>query len=223
MKKIPKKYQPKGLTIIYEDNEIIVVNKVEGLLTMERLKTAQARLNDYVKKGNRQSKKRVFIVHRLDRDTSGILIFAKNEKAKRYLQDNWQNFSKKYVTVVHGKFSEKEDIITSYLAENKMYRMYSTKDSQKGKFAKTGYKVLKEFHDFSLLEIKLFTGRKNQIRVHLSENGYPIVGDRIYGSDKGGKRLFLHSISLTVIHPTTKKEMNFETEIPPLFKSLVKF
>lgn len=226
MKKIPKKYHPKGLTILYEDPEIIVVNKIEGLLTIgterERSRTAQARLNDYVKKGNRQSRNRVFIVHRLDRDTSGILIFAKNEKAKRYLQDNWKNFSKKYVTVVHGMLKEKEGVIASYLAQNKMFRMYSVKNPDKGKYSKTGYKVIKESHRFSLLEIKLFTGRKNQIRVHLSEKGHPVVGDKIYGADRGIKRLALHSISLTISHPSTKEEMSFETEIPHFFKSLVK-
>ncbi|MCD4819363.1 MAG: RluA family pseudouridine synthase [Candidatus Cloacimonetes bacterium] len=225
MKKIPKKYQPKGLTILYEDPEIIVVNKIEGLLTIgterERLKTAQSRLNNYVKKGSKQSKNRVFIVHRLDRDTSGILIFAKNENAKRYLQENWKKFSKKYVTVVYGKLQDKEGIITSYLVENKMYRMYSIKDPDKGKYSKTSYKVIKESHRFSLLEINLYTGRKHQIRVHLSEKGHPVVGDKIYGTDKFAKRLALHSISLKILHPSTHEEMSFETKIPLFLKSLV--
>ena len=226
MKKIPKKHQPKGLTILYEDHEIIVVNKIEGLLTIgterERQKTVQSRLNNYVKKGNKQSRNRVFIVHRLDRDTSGILIFAKNENAKRYLQENWKKFNKKYVTVVHGKLQDNEGILTSYLVENKIYRMYSVKDPNKGKYSKTGYKVIKESQRFSLLEINLFTGRKHQIRVHLSEKGHPVVGDKIYGADKVTKRLALHAISLKILHPSTHEKMSFETKIPLFLKSLVK-
>ncbi|MBT6994397.1 MAG: RluA family pseudouridine synthase [Candidatus Cloacimonetes bacterium] len=226
LKKIPKKHQPKGLTILYEDHEIIVVNKIEGLLTIgterERQKTVQSRLNNYVKKGNKQSRNRVFIVHRLDRDTSGILIFAKNENAKRYLQENWKKFNKKYVTVVHGKLQDNEGILTSYLVENKIYRMYSVKDPNKGKYSKTGYKVIKESQRFSLLEINLFTGRKHQIRVHLSEKGHPVVGDKIYGADKVTKRLALHAISLKILHPSTHEKMSFETKIPLFLKSLVK-
>lgn len=226
-KKPSKKHQPKGLTILYEDHDILVVDKINGLLTVatdrEKQRTAHFLLNDYVKKGNQRSKNRVFIVHRLDKDTSGILVFAKNEKAKRYLQDNWATFSKKYFTVVHGRLLEKEGIITSHLLENKAYRVYSVTEPDKGKFSKTGYKVIKELNKFSLLEIHLFTGRKNQIRVHLSEKGYPIVGDKAYGkAEKGANRLALHSASLTILHPFTNKEMNFETEIPLYFKRLVK-
>ena len=222
-----KKHQPAGLTILYEDQDIIVVDKINGLLTIgtegERQKTAYFLLTDYVKKGNSRSKNRIFIVHRLDRDTSGILVFAKNENAKRYLQDKWEEFSKKYFAIVHGKLQEKEGIITSYLLENKAFRVYSVNDPEKGKFAKTGYKVIKESRNFSLLEISLFTGRKNQIRVHFSEMGHPVVGDKIYGKpDKGIKRLGLHSASLNISHPFTNKEMDFETEIPLYFKSLVK-
>ena len=221
-----KKHHPKGLTILYEDHDILVVDKTDGLLTIgtvrEKQKTAYFLLNDYVKKGNQRSRNRVFIVHRLDRDTSGILIFAKNENAKRYLQDNWKEFSKKYFTVVHGKLQIKEGVITSYLLENKMYRVYSVNDPDKGKFSKTGYKVIKESNNFSLLEINLFTGRKNQIRVHLSEKGHPVLGDKIYGkADKGVKRLALHSASLKISHPFTNKEMSFETGIPLYFKTLV--
>ena len=227
IKKNSVKHQPKGLTILYEDHDIIVVDKIAGLLTMgtdrEKHKTAHFILNDYVKKGNERSKNRVFIVHRLDRDTSGILIFAKNENIKRYLQDNWKEFSKKYLTVVHGKLKDKEGVITSYLTENSAFRVYSVNDPDKGKLSKTGYKVIKESAKYSLLEITLFTGRKNQIRVHLSENGHPVVGDKIYGNtDNGFKQLALHSASLTIIHPLTKKEMNFKTELPIYFKTLVK-
>jgi tRNA pseudouridine32 synthase/23S rRNA pseudouridine746 synthase/23S rRNA pseudouridine1911/1915/1917 synthase len=225
-KKPAKKHEPKGLTILYEDQYILVVNKIGGLLTVstdrEKEKTAYFLLTNYVKKGNTRSKSRVFIVHRLDKDTSGVLVFAKNEKVKRYLQDNWKEFDKTYFAVVHGKLQEKEGIITSYLLENKMHVMYSTKDSEKGKLSKTGYKVVKESGKFSLLEIALFTGRKNQIRVHLSDKGHPVIGDKIYGkSDKGVNRLALHAATLTILHPITKEKMIFETKAPLYFKSLV--
>jgi len=204
-----------------------MVDKMHGLLTIgterEKEKTAYFLLNDYVKKGNERSRDRVFIVHRLDRDTSGLLIFAKNENAKRFLQDNWKAFSKKYYAVVHGILQEKEGEITSYLFESKVFKVYSVSDPNKGKYSKTGFKVIKESDKYSLLEINLLTGRKNQIRVHLAEEGHPVVGDKIYGhSEKGIKRLALHAFSLTIIHPFTKKEMIFEAEIPPYFKSLVK-
>lgn len=223
----PKKYQPKGLTILYEDADIIVVDKIQGLLTIgtdrEKEKTAHFLLNDYVRKGNERSRNRVFIVHRLDRETSGVLIFAKNEETKIYLQDYWQEFSKKYVAVVHGRLRDKEGVITSNLLENKAFRVYSVKDPNKGKFSKTGYRVLKESDKYSLLEVNLFTGRKHQIRVHLSEKGHPVVGDKIYGgADSDTKRLALHASSLTIIHPYTQKEISFTTEIPAYFKTLVK-
>ncbi len=225
-KLVSKKHQPKGLEILYEDHDIIVVDKISGLLSIgterDKQNTAHFFLNNYVKRGNPKSKERVFIVHRLDRDTSGILVFARTEKAKFFLQENWSNFKKKYITVVLGNLQEKEGVIESYLTENKMYKVYSTKDSAIGKFAKTGYRVMKETEKYSLLEIELFTGRKNQIRVHLSDKKHPIVGDKVYGkSDKAVKRLALHSYSLTLIHPYTHKEMTFETGIPKFFNNLM--
>ena len=224
--KISNKHVPKGLTIIYDDNDIMVVNKANGLLTIatnaEKEKTAHYLLNTYVKKGNSRSRNRVFIVHRLDRETSGILVFAKSEKSKLFLQENWKSFSKTYYAVVHGKLAQKKGVITSFLAENKMHRMYSTKDETQGKFSKTGYKIIRESRRLSMLEIALHTGRKNQIRVHLSDQGHPIVGDKVYGDDKGGKQLALHAAKLTIKHPVTKKEMTFETDMPLFLNSLVK-
>jgi len=226
-KRPPKRYQPKGLTIIYEDRDIIVVDKVNGLLTVSsekvRDKTAYYLLNEYVRKGNQKSKRRVFIVHRLDKDTSGVIVFAKSEKAKRYLQEEWQNFSKKYYALIHGTMSKKEGIITSYLAENSVHRIYSVTDVKKGKLAKTGYKVLKESSRYSLLEIDLLTGRKNQVRVHLADKDCAVVGDKKYGArEKSIKRLMLHAVSLTITHPFSKERMTFTTKIPAYFETLMK-
>lgn len=226
-KSSPKKYHPRGLSILYEDHDILVVDKVNGLLTVstEKVKenTAFYLLNEYVRKGNSKSRNRVFIVHRLDRETSGVLVFAKNEPAKRYLQDTWEDVKKTYYAVVHGSLPKKEDVITSYLAENRAHKMYSVEDPKKGKLARTGYKVLKESKQYSLLEIDLITGRKNQIRVHFSELGCPVVGDKRYGEkEKGIKRLALHAASLTIAHPATKERMTFETKVPAYFESLCK-
>ncbi len=222
----PKKYQPRGLSILYEDHDILVVDKMSGLLTVSnekvKEKTAHYLLNTYVRKGNQKSRNRVFIVHRLDRDTSGIIIFAKNVNAKRWLQDEWHKFEKKYYAVVRGTLTKKKGVITSFLAENRAHKMYSVNDPEKGKLAKTGYKVLRESKYYSLLEIDLLTGRKNQIRVHLSENGFPVAGDKKYGEkDKGIKRLTLHAASITILHPDTKEIMTFETTVPAYFKSLI--
>ena len=224
-KRPPKKYQPKGLSILYEDRDILVVDKKSGLLTVSnetvRENTAYHLLNEYVRKGNPKSRHRVFIVHRLDRDTSGVIVFAKNADAKRFLQDEWQGFQKVYYAVVHGTLPEKEGVITSYLTENSAYKMYSVADPTKGKLAKTSYRVLKESPMYSLLEIELLTGRKNQIRVHLADKGCPVVGDKKYGDKKKGmKRLTLHSASLTLVHPFSKEKITFETKIPPYFGSL---
>jgi RluA family pseudouridine synthase len=226
-KSTPKRFQPGGLTILYEDHDILVVDKVNGMLTMgtDRIKenTAYFRLTEYVRKGNQKSKKRVFIVHRLDKETSGVIIFAKTEPAKRFLQDEWHKFQKIYYAVVHGTLPQKEGMISSYLAENSIHRMYSVTNPENGKLAKTGYKILRETENFSLLEIELITGKKHQIRVHFSEKGYPVAGDKLYGdNERGIKRMALHAGSLTIIHPHTKEPMTFESKSPTYFKTLMK-
>lgn len=220
------RFLPKGLEIIYEDRDILVVNKPCGLLTIstesEKSKTAYASIMDYVKKGSFKSRNRIFIVHRLDRDTSGVLVFAKTEKAKNYLQDNWDKTSKKYIAVTHGYWDNSEGIISSYLTENKALKVYSTKDQSIGKLSHTSYKVLKETNQYSLVEINLLTGRKNQIRVHFADKNHPIVGDQKYGDDKKKYiRLALHSFSITFKHPFSEKEMFFETMIPTFLSNLV--
>jgi len=224
----PKRYQPRGLSILYEDRDILIADKVSGLLTVStetvREKTAYYLLNEYVRKGNSKSRNRVFIVHRLDRETSGLVVFAKNEEAKRYLQDEWQGFQKMYYAVVHGRLPEREAVITTYLAENSAHKtMYAVADPRKGKLAKTGYRVVKESPNYSLLEIDLITGRKHQIRVHLADIGCPVVGDKKYGvREKGINRLTLHAASITLIHPYSHEKLTFETKVPTYFESLLK-
>jgi tRNA pseudouridine32 synthase/23S rRNA pseudouridine746 synthase/23S rRNA pseudouridine1911/1915/1917 synthase len=226
-KQPPKKFHPKGITILYEDWDILVVEKTAGLLTISsahvREQTAYYLLTDYVRKGNSKSKNRLFIVHRLDRDTSGLLVFAKTEKAKLFLQAEWSTFEKKYYAVVQGVLEKKEAVLSNYLAENTAHKMYLVGDPKKGKLAKTEYRVCKESTKYSLLEIKLLTGRKNQIRVQFAATGHPVAGDKKYGErQKGVKRLCLHSFSLRLVHPFSKEEMSFTSKRPTYFDSLLR-
>ena len=225
-KRPPAKYQLRGLTLLHEDKDIIVVEKPGGLLTMgterDKTRTAHTILNEYVRKGDPRSKNRVYIVHRLDRETSGILIFARSEAAKIYLQEHWQETDKHYLTIVYGSLAAKAGTITSYLAENSAFTVYSTPDQAVGKLSRTEYTVLKEAKGFTLLEIHLLTGRKHQIRVHLSENGHPVVGDKKYGkgNDSYGT-LALHARSISFTHPVNGRRMTFETGIPVFFTRLI--
>jgi tRNA pseudouridine32 synthase/23S rRNA pseudouridine746 synthase/23S rRNA pseudouridine1911/1915/1917 synthase len=223
----PGKYRPKGgIDILYEDRDVIVVEKPCGLLTMgtdrDKSRTVHTILNEYVRKGDPRSKNRVYIVHRLDRDTSGILLFARSETVKQFLQDHWKETEKHYLTIVHGRLSAKEGIISSYLTENSALTVYSTPDPAKGKLSRTAYRVLKEINGFSLLDINLLTGRKHQIRVHLSEQGNPVVGDTKYGKEsRTSNNLALHAGSLSFQHPVNGKLLAFETRMPERFIRLV--
>jgi len=225
-KRPPRRFQPKGLSVLYEDHDIVVVDKAGGLLTVSTDRgdrnTAYYLLTDYVRKGNPKSGKRVFIVHRLDRDASGVLVFAKHVQAKQHLQGEWSQFEKRYNAIVVGRPPKEADVITSYLAENRAHRVYSVTNRKHGKLARTGYRVVSTSKRYSLLEIDLFTGRKNQIRVHLSELGCPVVGDRKYGTTvKGTKRLALHAATLTITHPHSREPMTFTAPTPSWFAALV--
>jgi 23S rRNA pseudouridine1911/1915/1917 synthase len=220
------KFLPKGLVIMHEDNDILVINKPSGLLTMgtdsEKIRTAFFALTDYVRKGVAKSTKRIYIVHRLDKETSGLLIFAKNEKAKLVLQSRWEETEKKYLAIVHGRCEKPQDTITTYLVENKAHNVYATLDSKKGRLAQTAYTVLKETKKFSLLELTLLTGRKHQIRVHLAGIGHPVVGDKKYGrEDDTWKYLTLHAWSISFNHPFSGRELMFQTDPPGHFRSLL--
>ena len=213
--------------LVYEDEHILVINKGYGLLSMgtdtKKDGTAYSIMREYVKYHNPHAK--VFIVHRLDRDTSGLMMLAKTMEAKDVMQHNWNNMvlNRKYVCVVEGEVQEKEGKVKSYLAENSQFEVYSTDDPKKGQLAITRYKCIKTTKSFSLLEVELDTGRKNQIRVHMKDLGHPITGDRKYGAGHSPiNRLALHAQTLRFVHPITRKEMNFSTTIPMRFRSLVK-
>lgn len=222
-----KVFYHRRLKIVYEDDDIIVVNKGYGLLSMgnDKVKdgTAYSILRDYVKWGDPRNK--IFIVHRLDRDTSGLMVFAKNEEAKEKLQHNWNNMvlERKYLAVVEGTPEPPQGTVKSYLTENSQFEVYSTNDPTQGKLAVTRYSTLKSRGKYALLEVELDTGRKNQIRVHMKDLGHPIAGDRKYGADSSPiHRLALHARTLRFVHPISRKEMSFTTPIPASFASMVK-
>lgn len=217
---------PLGLVILHEDRDILVVDKPPGLLTIgtdkDRERTAYYILTDYVRKGSAKSRNRIFIVHRLDRETSGVLVFAKTEEAKQRLQGGWDETEKKYLAAVHGKPEKPEDTISTYLAENSAFVVYSTPNPNAGKLARTAYRTLKTAKLYSLLEVTLLTGRKHQIRVHLTGIGHPIVGDKKYGK-KGDthSRLALHASSIAFNHPYTGERVAFSARMPGYFTTLV--
>ncbi len=215
------------IKLVYEDNDILVINKGYGVLSMgtDNIKegTAYSIMREYVKYSDPRAK--VFIVHRLDRDTSGLMMLAKTMEAKDTMQHNWNNMvlNRKYVAVVEGVIPDDEGVVKSYLAETAQFEVYSTQDPTKGQLAITRYKVLKRSSGYTLVELELDTGRKNQIRVHMKDLGHPIVGDRKYGASSSPiRRLALHARTLRFVHPITRKEMNFELPVPTRFAGLVK-
>lgn len=220
---IPRKHQPRGFEILYEDRDIIAGNKAAGILTVAALwnkhDTVHHALNVYVRKGQVRSRKCVYVVHRLDQATTGILLFAKSEKVQEYLKSNWKNTVKIYYAVVHGHLAKKSDTISSYLTEDEDYIVHSSDDPLEGKLARTQYEVLRENAKYSLLKINLLTGRKNQIRVHLADLGHPVVGDERYGKS-GFKDLALHAWSIEFNHPHTQKRMVLTAPAPECFGKL---
>lgn len=213
-----------SLDIIYEDKELIVINKPAGLLSMaggnEKEKTAYHLVGEYLKSKNKNA--RVFIVHRLDKDTSGVLMFAKNEVIKNKLQNNWNEivYKRGYLAIVEGKLKNKHGTIKNHLDESKTQMVYISNNG-KGKLAITHYKVLKESRYNSLVEVFLDTGRKNQIRVHMQSLGHSIVGDKKYGATTNPiKRMGLHSHVFAFVHPDTKAKMEFKAVVPDEFKKM---
>jgi 23S rRNA pseudouridine1911/1915/1917 synthase len=213
---------PDGLEILYEDSDILVIHKPTGLLTVstihERERTVYAHLRRYMKEHN--PKQKVYVVHRLDKFASGVLVFAKSERVQSMLKRLFSrhDIERKYWAIVEGKMEKPSGTIRSYLAPDRSGRMHSTDDRKRGKSAVTHYRVIRRLKNVTALEVTLETGRRNQIRVHLSENGNPIVGDRAYGctQDTIG-RLALHAFQLGFVHPTKKTPIQFRTDPPPEF------
>jgi 23S rRNA pseudouridine1911/1915/1917 synthase len=213
------------IEILFEDDYLIAINKPEGLLSIatekEKDKTAYHIVSSYLKI---RGKDKAFVIHRLDRDTSGIIMFAKNDKIKNLLQNSWDQLVKVrgYLAVVEGA-TDSEGVIKSYLKENKANMVYSSYKEHDGKLAITNYKKLNGNKEYSLLEVFIDTGRKNQIRVHMSDIKHPIVGDKKYGASKDPlKRLGLHAHKLEFVHPVTHKYIMINAKIPRKFDTIVR-
>jgi 23S rRNA pseudouridine1911/1915/1917 synthase len=211
-----------GLTIVHEDDDLIIVQKDAGLLSIataeENELTAYRQLMEHVRLSN--PKNRIFVVHRLDRDTSGVMMFAKSERIQQALQTTWKDTVKErsYVALVEGAVKRPEGKVSSWLKETSTLKMYSSPHEGDGLHAITHYKLIQANRHFSLLEVKLETGRKNQIRVHMADIGHPIAGDKKYGAEtKTVGRLGLHARVLSFIHPTSGELMTFESPIPKTF------
>jgi 23S rRNA pseudouridine1911/1915/1917 synthase len=210
-----------GVEIIYEDADIIVIEKEAGLLTIasedERTMTAYRQLTEHVRSAN--PKNRIYILHRLDRDTSGVMMFAKSKEIQQALQNTWHESvsERAYVALVEGAVKQ-GGTVTSWLKETKSFLMVSSQRQDDGKKAVTHYKVIQSNRNFSLLQINLETGRKNQIRVHMQDIGHPIVGDKKYGSRNNSlRRLGLHAHVIAFTHPTSGKSLRFESKVPKVF------
>lgn len=226
-------FRNKWVKIVYEDAFIIVVEKANGILTNSqpgsRSLTVKDVLDEYVKRTSRTFS--VHTVHRLDKETSGLLLFAKRRDVQQMFTDNWKEVvtDRRYVAVVQGDMEKDSGDVCSWLTDNKMFVTYSSMTDNGGKYAVTHYRTLKRFNGFSLMELKLDTGRKNQIRVHMQDLGHPVVGDFKYGStdaeygeaaDAAG-RMCLHAFRLEFTHPITHEHLKFETSYPTVFKQLV--
>lgn len=215
------------IKLIYEDDDVMVIHKGYGLLsvpTESHRKEANAYeiMRNYIKEQNPRNK--LFIVHRLDRDTSGLMMFAKSQEAQDVLRHNWNNIilERLYVAVLEGYLKEDKGFVKSRLTENSQFVVYSTDNPEEGRVAVTHYEVLARGNGYTLAQFSLDTGRKNQIRVHAHDMGHPIAGDRKYGAKTSPiHRLALHAQTLRFAHPITRKDMNFQSPIPPQFSSVV--
>ena len=214
------------IPILYEDDDIIVIDKPAGMLSIstdkERTNTAYSIVNAYIK--NSPKPARAFIVHRLDRETSGVMLLAKNEQTKHALQERWDELAlqRGYTAVVEGRVLPPENTITSWLNQTKALVVYSSKEKGQGKLAITKYATRKSTDKHTLLALSLKTGRKNQIRVHMQDIGHPIVGDKKYGALTNPiGRLCLHASILQIKHPTTGETLRFESSLPDAFKRVM--
>lgn len=216
-----ERFRSPWLNIVYEDKYLLVIDKKEGLLTNSPTKekdTAQGILNNYFI--STQQRCRAHTIHRLDRDTSGLMLFAKSKEVALMFEEDWKNtvYDRRYVAVLCGEMEKAEGKVESWLKDNKAFVTYSSPTDNGGKFAQTYYRTLMTHKVYSLVELTLETGRKNQIRVHMADLGHPVVGDPKYGNgDNSLGRLCLHAYKLCFHHPVKKTDMEFETPFPKVF------
>ena len=217
-------FKSRYVNIVYEDRWIVVVEKQAGILSMAAGHSSlnvKAVLDDYFKKSGQKC--RAHVVHRLDRDTSGLMVYAKDMETEQILEHHWHDivYDRRYVAVVCGEMEQDEGTVANWLKDNKAYYTYSSPVDNGGKYAVTHFRVLRRTTDFSLVEFKLETGRKNQIRVHTADMQHPVCGDVKYGDGIDPlHRLCLHAYMLHFVHPITNERMEFDTIIPPVFMKL---
>lgn len=216
----------KGVTIIYEDDYLLVVDKEPGLLSIatdrEKRETAYSKISEYLKQKDKNA--RVFVLHRLDRETSGLMMYAKSADIQEKMQKNWDTLIKvrSYVAVVDGQPQPKDGTIVSWLTEDKNFVMHSSERDNGGQKSITHYKTIKSNGKFSMISLDLETGRKNQIRVHMQYIGHSIVGDKKYGSKINPiKRIALHAGELFFVHPITKEQLEFKSSLPKKMQMLI--
>ena len=220
-----KSFHCKELDIVFEDPYLFIIDKHPGLLSMSnnsRQQTVQTVLNRYLEKGGGRNTSH--LVHRLDRDTSGLMVYAKDVQTQQSLINGWQQLvsDRRYLALVKGEFEQPRGRVQSWLTEDKKFITHSSPVDNGGKYAVTHYNVLASSNGYSLVECELETGRKNQIRVHMAQLGHPVVGDRKYGSDEDPmRRLGLHAYMLCFTHPVTGKHLRFETPVPFCFEKLL--
>nr|WP_083823597.1 RluA family pseudouridine synthase [Alloprevotella rava] len=214
----------KFVRIVYEDSQIIVIEKAIGILSMASMNhpyCVKTILDEYFRRTHQKCT--AHVVHRLDRDTSGLLVYAKTQRAEQILENNWQNIvtDRRYVALVSGRMEEKAGVVRSWLKDNKAYFTYSSETDNGGKYAVTHFKTIKAADRYSLVDLKLETGRKNQIRVHMKDLNHPVCGDIKYGNgDDPIGRLALHAFRLNFFHPITGEPLRFETSYPKNFLSV---
>ena len=215
------------IKLVFEDNDIIVVDKGYGMLSTAAGRPSDDTVYNIIKKYARgfSDKANVYVVHRLDRDTSGLMLLTRTKQARDLLISNWNNMvvERKYIAVVEGQVEQKEGVIKSFLAENQeTFEMYSTTDNKQGQLAVTRYRVVKQGKKFAMVELELKTGRKNQIRVHMHDLGNPVSGDRKYGGHPSPiKRVALHATVLSFVHPITRQVVTFNSPIPDNFNKML--
>lgn len=215
-----------GIRIVFEDNTLIIIDKPSGLLSMaseaEQEKTAYAFLTDHVRRGQTKSRARIWIVHRLDRETSGLMVFAKTPQAKAALQTSWDQNEKRYLAIVEGQMPAEKGTLKSDLDESNPFKVFIVPRSSATRHAVTHYRVINRAPSLSRVELSLETGRRHQIRVQLASVGCPIIGDEKYGSKTNpAKRVGLHSCFLRFTHPQTGKELQFTSALPKGLAQLV--
>lgn len=220
---------PPGMRVIFEDASIIVIEKPAKLLTVAtdgdsgQENTAYFALTDYVRQSSRRAASRIWIVHRLDKDTSGLLVFAKTQDAKKWLQTHWSEMEKTYLAVVEGQPPAQEGTLRSHIDESQPHKVFTRQPGPDSREAITHYKVVRTDGKRTLVELHLETGRRHQIRLQLSDIRCPIVGDIKYGAGAdSAKRLALHASRLQILHPDTEAEMVFEAPLPPELAGLLR-